>query len=163
MNIRSTSGFAVLALAVALTLPQGAGTAAAGPFSGMAGNWSGGGLIAMSSGSRERLRCRASNSVDSDGNNINLAIRCASDSYKIDLSGYIKNSNGSLSGQWSETNYNSAGSLTGRASGNHFSAHAIGNTFSAMISMSGSGNQMSVSIRPQATEVRQVSLSFRKR
>jgi hypothetical protein len=163
MSIRSTAGFAALALAAALALSQSAGTAAAGPFSGMAGSWSGGGLVSLASGSRERLRCRASNSVDSGGDNINLSIRCASDSYKIDLSGYIKNSNGSLSGQWSETNYNSAGSLTGRASGNHINAHAVGNTFSALISMSGTGSQMSVSIRPQATDVRQVSLSFRKR
>jgi hypothetical protein len=117
----------------------------------------------MSDGKRERLRCRASYSVGQDGEAVDIAIRCASDSYKFDLSGYLRNNNGSVSGQWSETNFNSAGTLSGRASGNSINAQAVGSTFSAGLSMTTSGGRQSVTIRPGVTEVRQVSLSFQRR
>ena len=162
MNSRIVWNSAAIAVGIGL-MAQGAASAAAGPFTDMAGDWSGGGHVTMSSGSRERLRCRASNSVGQDGQNLDLSIRCASDSYKFDLSGYITNNNGALSGKWSEPNYNSAGSLTGRMNGNHVSARAVGNTFSARLSMSGSANRLSVTISPDATEVKQVSLSFQRR
>jgi hypothetical protein len=160
-RILSTS--AVIAAAVSLSFAFGGAQAVAGPFDGMAGNWSGDGRITMASGSGERLRCRSSNSIGQGGNSLDISIRCASDSYKIDLSGYMINSNGSISGKWSEPNYNSAGSVSGRASGNGVNVIAVGNTFSARMSMTGSGGRLSVTIRPEATEIRNVSLSFRKR
>jgi hypothetical protein len=163
MSSRTAPVFIAPGLAAVLLLLQGGAGAAAGPFTGMAGDWSGGGKLTLASGSSERLRCRANNSVGPDGDTIDLNIRCASDSYKIDLSGHVRNTNGSLSGQWSEPNYNSAGTLSGQASGNSINALAIGNTLSARLSMKGSGKHMSVTIEPQGTDVRQVSLSFQKR
>lgn len=162
MILRITSASAALALAIGLLLWQSGAPAVAGPFTGMAGSWSGDGRLTSSSGS-ERLRCRASYSVGRDGDELELSIRCASDSYKIDLSGYMINNNGSISGKWSEPNYNSAGTLSGRVSGGHISARAVGNTFSARLSMTTGGRHMSVTIRPDATDVKQVSLSFRRR
>ena len=157
-----TAASAVIALAAAMSLTLGGAPALAGPFTTMAGEWSGGGQVTLSSGS-ERLRCRASNSSGQGGDVLNLSIKCASDSYKIDLSGYIRNNNGAVSGEWSETNYNSAGSLQGRVSGGRVNALAVGNTFSARLSMSSASNRLSVTIHPEATDVKQVSLSFQKR
>jgi len=162
MILRTTSASAALALAIGLMLWQSGAEAIAGPFTGLAGSWSGDGKLTSSSGS-ERLRCRASYSVGRDGDELELSIRCASDSYKIDLSGYMTNSNGSISGKWSEPNYNSAGLITGRVNGSHISARAVGNTFSARLSMTSGSSRMSVTIRPEGTDVKQVSLSFRKR
>ena len=163
MNPRTTWAAAAIAIATAFLLAQaGTQTVAAGPFSNLAGSWSGGGHLTMEDGKRERLRCRASYSVGQDGDTVDFSIRCASDSYKFDLSGYLRNNNGAVSGQWSETNFNSAGTLSGRASGSQINAHAVGNTFSAGLSMTTSGSRQSVSIRPGATQVRQVSLSFQK-
>jgi hypothetical protein len=163
MNPRTAFGSTAFAFAIALLPALGGAPAIAGPFDGMSGNWSGSGHLSKSSGSRERLRCRANNSAGQGGNMLNFSIRCASDSFKFDLTGYIQSNNGAISGQWSEPNYNSAGTLSGRASGSRVNALAIGNTFSARISMNGGGNRMTVSIRPEATEIRQVSLSFSKR
>jgi hypothetical protein len=162
MILRIASAFAALTLAIGLSLSQGGTPAIAGPFTGLGGDWSGDGKLTSSSGS-ERLRCRASYSVGQDGDNLDLSIRCASDSYKFDLTGYMTNSNGTISGKWSEPNYNSAGTLSGRVSGTHISAVAIGNTFSARLSLTTGSNRMSVTIRPEATDIRQVSLSLRKR
>jgi len=160
MNLRTAWTAAAFALGLALT--QG-GPAAAGPFSDLSGDWSGGGHLTMSDGKRERLRCRANYAVGQGGDTVDFGIRCASDSYKFDLSGYLRNNNGTVSGQWSETNFNSAGTLSGQANGSRINARAVGSTFSAGFSMSTSGGRQSVTIRPEAPQVRQVSLSLNKR
>ena len=55
---------AIAALAFgAFTIP-----AYAGPFSGLEGTWAGGGRILLDNGTHERIRCRASYAVGSDGN-----------------------------------------------------------------------------------------------
>ena len=163
MMFRTASACAALAIAIALSLAPGGAPAIAGPFTSMAGDWSGSGKLVHANGTSERLRCRASYSVGGDGDTVNLSIRCASDSYKFDLTGYMANNNGAISGKWSEPNYNSAGDLSGRASGNQISALAVGNTFSARLSMTTGANQQSVTLRPEATDIKQVSLSFQRR
>jgi len=60
-----------------------AGRAATTPFSAMAGTWSGGGTMTMSSGTEERLRCRAQYDVVVGGNDLRLNLRCGSDSYNF--------------------------------------------------------------------------------
>jgi hypothetical protein len=149
-------------LAVALVMPLGMTPTLASPFNNMAGNWSGGGTLHRADGQNERLRCRARYDVKSDGNQVDLSIRCASDSYKFDLTGYIINRGGRISVQWSEPNYNSAGTLTGRAGAGSINAHAVGNTFSALLTVSTQGERQSVTIRPQEKQITRVSLSLRK-
>jgi hypothetical protein len=162
MTFRITWQSVKFILGVALLIAQGAAQALAGPFGDLAGNWSGEGALYRASGQNERLRCRASYDVKRDGDQVNLRIQCAGDSYKFDLSGYVINSCGAISGQWSEPNYNSAGTLTGRASAGSISAQAIGNTFSAQISVITKGTRQSVTIQPQETDVTRASLDFRK-
>lgn len=141
----------------------GAGPSFAGAFSNLAGNWAGGGTLSRKDGNNERLRCQARYDVGGTGEQMNLSIRCASDSFKFDLTGYIINSAGSITGQWSEPNYNSSGSLDGRVSDGKINAHAVGNTFSAHLQVSTQGSRQSVTIQPQETEVTRVSLSLQRR
>lgn len=162
MTSRTSWQLVIFTLGVALFVAQGAALALAGPFSDLAGSWSGEGTLYRASGQNERLRCRASYSVRRDGDHVDLSIRCASDSYKFDLTGYIINSGSAISGQWSEPNYNSAGTLTGRASVGSISAHAIGNTFSALLSVITRGTRQAVTIRLQEKDVTQVSIDFRR-
>jgi hypothetical protein len=150
------------AFGLALLVIHGAAAVIAGPFSNMAGSWSGSGVLYKASGQNERLRCRATYDVERDGNQVALSIRCASDSYKFDLTGYVLSDGGTISGQWSEPNYNSAGTLTGSASVGNLNAHAIGNTFSAALSVTTRDNQQSVTIQPQGVDVTRVVLTLRK-
>jgi len=163
MIVRLASGFAALALAVGFLLTPNGAAAIAGPFSDMAGEWSGSGKLTYTNGTNERLRCRANYTVRRNGDTVDLSIRCASDSYKIDLSGYMTNDNGTISGRWSEPNYNAAGDLVGRVSGSKVDARAIGNTFSARLSMTTGENNQSVTIHPETVDVTQILVSFRKR
>ena len=59
--------------------------AQSGPFSGLAGYWSGAGTVTLDDGSTERIRCRASYAVGDNGAGLNQTLVCASDSYKFDL------------------------------------------------------------------------------
>ena len=48
----------------ALMLSVSVGHAQSGPFTGFSGSWSGNGAVALSDGTTERIRCKASYNVD---------------------------------------------------------------------------------------------------
>src|ERR1700712_4668163 len=58
-----------------------------GTFARLAGEWNGNGTIELANCSREPLRCKAAYDVLSEERNLQLNIRCASDSYSFDLRG----------------------------------------------------------------------------
>jgi hypothetical protein len=137
--------------------------AAGGPFSGMSGHWSGAGAITMADGGTERIRCRATYAVHPGGAALNQSLRCASASYKLEISANVLSSGGSLSGSWSEATRGVSGSISGRASGADIRAHVTGAGFAASIGIRTQGNSQSVAIRPQAgTDVSSVSITMRK-
>ena len=70
----------------ALMLSVPVSYAQSGPFSGFDGSWSGYGTVAFSDGRSERIRCKASYKINSTGLALKQTLRCASDSYKFDLS-----------------------------------------------------------------------------
>jgi hypothetical protein len=148
---------------LALCLPGGATAAATSPFAGMAGSWSGGGVLDTSDGGRERLRCRASYDVGGTGTELRLNIRCASDSYNIDLAGNVQYRGGEIFGSWSEASHNASGTISGRAAGGRIEASARGESFSANLSLTTRGNRQTVSIRPQGTSITGVSLALERR
>src|ERR1700750_3001666 len=152
------TGLLVLALGLA-----GTASAAMSPFRMLAGSWAGGGVISLSNGEEERLRCRASYDVDGGGEQLRLNIRCASDSYNIDLSSDVAYRGGEISGQWSEASRNASGTIEGRANGDRIEAMASGGTFSAGLSLTTRGNRQTISIRPQGTEITGVSLELSRR
>ena len=147
-----------LLLAV-LCLP-GATYAAPSPFNAMAGSWSGGGVLSTSDGNQEQLRCRASYDVTGTGTELRLNLRCASQGYNFDLASEVEYRGGAISGSWTEASRNAAGTLSGRANGDHIEAAARGDNFSANLSLTTRGGRQSVSIRPQGTNVTSVSLSL---
>jgi hypothetical protein len=155
---------AALLLALALCTSQDHARAAAGPFAAaMAGSWSGGGMLTTANGMQERLRCRASYRPGGDGNNLDLSLQCASDSYNFSLAGNVSNRDGAISGSWSEASRNASGTISGEASGDSIRATARGDNFSAGLSVTTQGNRQSVTLTPQGTDVRSVSVTLAKR
>jgi hypothetical protein len=124
--------------------------AQSGPFTGLAGNWSGGGTVALDDGSTERIRCRASYAVGENGNGLNQSLLCASDSYKFELRSNVVAEGGSLSGTWSETTRNVSGNLQGRAVAGNFQVIASAPGFTANITLTTRGNRQSVVIRAES-------------
>lgn len=144
-------------------VPHYAAQAATSPFVGMAGSWAGGGTISMANGARERVRCLASYGVADGGEGLRLNLRCASDSYNIDLAGDVAYRGGAISGSWREAAHNAAGTISGRAVGDHIEAAATGGSFAASLSLTTRGNRQAVSIRPEGTDVSGVSITLTRR
>jgi len=132
-------------------------------FMALAGSWSGGGTILLSGGIRERLRCRGRHTVGQGGNSLALNIRCASDSYRFDLSSDVVYRRGRISGRWSEASNNVSGTIIGHAVGNRIQAVATGDSFSAGLSLTTNGNQQSVSITPKGVYITGVHIALSKR
>jgi hypothetical protein len=136
--------------------------AEAGPFSTLAGAWSGTGRMTMADGNTEQMRCRASYNVGGTGDSLRLNIRCASQSFNIDLGGNVAYRAGRISGTWSEASHNAGGSIAGTASDTMIQATATGEGFSANLSLNTRGDKQTVSIRAEGTDISGVSLALNR-
>src|SRR5450755_3564653 len=128
----------LLVAAIALLAASASGTASyaqSGPFTGMAGSWSGGGTVTLDDGSTERIRCRATYAVGAGGSGLNQSLTCASDSYKFDLSSNVIAQGSALSGTWSESSRGVNGSIEGRAANGHFQVVASAPGFTANLTL----------------------------
>lgn len=151
------------ALLLSLSLATGAASAAISPLTPLAGSWSGGGMLTMSNGEQQPLRCRAAYDVAGRGSALRLNLRCASDSYNFDLASQVEYRRGQISGQWSEATRHAAGIIEGRAAGDRIEAAARGQNFSADLSVTTRGNRQYVAIHPEGTAVRSVSFALNRR
>ena len=124
--------------------------AQSGPFTGLAGVWSGGGTVTLDDGSTERIRCRATYAVGAGGNGLNQSLTCASDSYRFNLSSNVVSQGGALSGTWSESSRGINGNLEGHASGGAFQIIASAPGFTANLTLTTRGNKQSVVIRSES-------------
>jgi len=156
MTSRTICGAAGFALLLALSPTQSDAQATARPFAPMAGNWSGEGTVIMSNGGQERMRCRANYAVGQGGEQLQLDIRCASDSFNFELASNVANQGGKISGEWSEATRNAGGTVAGRTNGRQIQAFASGANFSANLSLTTEGNRQSIAIQPQGTDVERV-------
>ena len=154
-------GLMSAAVLTALALPVAAG-AASGPFAALAGQWSGGGQLAMADGNTEQLRCRASYTVGGSGNDLRLSIRCASASYNFELGSDVTYEGGRISGTWSESTRKASGDITGTASPSTIQATATGQSFSASLALATKGNRQTVTIRSQGSDFAGVSLALNR-
>ena len=133
------------------------------PFSGIAGSWSGDGLIAMSDGTRERIRCRAVYSVPAFPDALNQSLRCASDSYQFDVQSHVQASpDGVLVGTFSEAVHGVSGDVSGRVAAGHIETSVDALGFSAHLSVSTQGKRQSVFIRPAGGDVELVTITMQR-
>jgi len=132
------------------------------PFATMAGTWSGGGNIDLTNDIHEKLRCRANYNYTAASGGLVLAIRCASDNYKFELTSNVVERNGAISGTWQETAYNVSGSISGRINGGRISAVARGDSFTAALTVNTNGNRQSVTITPERTYITNVQIALGK-
>jgi hypothetical protein len=134
------------------------------PFDRLAGQWSGTGTVDMASGARERIKCRASYDSLGDQKKLQLNIRCASESYNFDLRASASYAGGAVTGNWSESTRNVAGTITGRADGDHLQVVARASSFTASLSLVTHGGRQTVTIKPQdqKSDIRNVSISLKR-
>ena len=137
-----------------------ASQAQSAPFAGLAGVWSGTGSISLASGSHERIKCRATYAVGDNGNGLQQTLRCASDSYKFELSSNVRNANGRISGTWSEATRGVSGDLQGNARAGVFEVLVSSPAFTANLNLNTRGNSQTVKITSQGTEFSGVTITL---
>ena len=136
----------------------------AGPFTQLAGSWSGSGTIDLSDGRHEPIKCNASYDILENQNKLQLRIRCASDSYNFNLISSATYAAGAIKGNWTESTRNAAGSLSGNVEGGGFSVVASGPSFTANLNLVTDGDKQSVTIksRDANTAVRGATISMQR-
>jgi hypothetical protein len=145
----------------ALLLSVSASHAQSSPFAGFSGAWSGNGTVSMSDGSTERIRCRATYAVDGTGRALSQTLRCASDSYKFELSSNVQSQGNRVSGNWSESTRNVFGNLQGTAGGGQINVVAEAVGFSANLTLRTNGNRQSVQLSSNG-DIKGVSITMVK-
>ena len=149
----------VIAVAAASLFATPSAGSSSPAFAGLQGAWSGSGNIALSDGSRERIRCKASYRTSDGGARMQQSLRCASDSYRFDLNSDLESSSGAITGSWSETSRGVSGSIRGREAGVKISAIADAPGFSANLSVSTRGNHQSFVLSSEG-DIKSVSLQM---
>ena len=138
-------------------------SAQTGPFADLEGAWAGNGTISMNDGRTERIRCRAKYFVSPSGSNLDQQLRCASDSYRFDVnSGLVRQGDGVIAGQWTETTRNASGSVSARKNGDVIDAQITGPSFTAAMTVQTAGDGQRVEIVPNGSEIRSVSVDLHR-
>jgi hypothetical protein len=144
-----------------LLVSASAAHAQSSPFAGFDGTWSGTGTVSLSDGTSEKIRCRANYKVDGSGKALEQSLRCASDSYKFDLSSNVTSQGNNVTGSWSEASRNVYGNLNGRAGGGQIDVFVEAAGCAANITLTTRGNKQSVSISSKG-EIRDVQINMVK-
>lgn len=145
--------------AAAVLLAPVAGHADSGPFASFAGNWTGNGTITVAESGTERIRCRGTYTVDGSGNTLHQVLRCASDSYKFELTSDVTARGSAISGSWSEASRGVNGGIEGSISNGQVNALVTANGYAATFSMTARGGRQSVNISSKG-EIRGVNISL---
>jgi hypothetical protein len=121
------------ALVLAFSIEPLPVSAATGPFASFTGSWAGTGTLRPEGGAAERIRCKAEyRPRGSSEHEIDLQLRCASDSYNFDLSGqFTADEKNQVTGRWTERSRNVGGTAVGNAQGERLQIHAETSAFSA--------------------------------
>jgi len=163
LNVTLISAAALVIAPFVGATPGLSQSASLGPFAGLSGYWSGAGVVTMSNGSAERIRCKAVYAVNDKGDALNQSLRCASDSYRLEINGNVIFSGGAISGAWGEATRRATGNIVGHASNGEIQARVDGAGFSAGLQVHFHGEHQSVSIRPDVgAEVANVIITMRK-
>jgi hypothetical protein len=153
--LRLVAGIAIAALAV--LVQAGPSHADPSPFDTLLGSWGGSGEIRLDKGRRERIKCNAY--YTGGGSELGMAIRCASDSYKIEIRSKLSYSGGRLSGSWEERTFNAQGSAAGTASNDTIKLSISGGVSGTML-VSYTKSRQTVSISTTGVTLQGVSISL---
>jgi hypothetical protein len=126
----------------------------------VAGSWSGSGMMKPSDGPQERVRCKANYIVGNAGLSVKMAVRCASDAYKMELSANIDQQGTNLSGNWFESQYRQGGKVSGRNLDGLIEAKVESETITALLKVQTNGTRQTFSMESPGAWVSRVTISL---
>ena len=129
-------------------------------FFRFAGDWSGEGTVKTSAGN-ERIRCKAHYNVTPDGASLEQTLRCASDSYKLDVRTKVEATGTRFAGKWNEVSRDTIGNISGSITPTGIRGRIDGIGFTADLAIAIQANRQSVTIDPEgATDISQVAITL---
>jgi hypothetical protein len=168
MSLRTpaSGAFSVLQIAFAFGLalsPICVSAQQQGIFSRFAGDWSGEGTVKTAEGGHERIRCKAHYNVAPDGASLEQNLRCASDSYKLEIRSKVVSNGNTFTGKWTEITRDTIGNVSGTITGSGIRGKIDGIGFTAELAISTQANRQSVTIDPTgASDISHVSITMTK-
>ena len=144
--------------AAAVSLPSIAHAAEA--FSALDGRWSGSGTASFAGGETEKLRCTARYSGGSSS--LSLALKCASASAQINLTGNLDANGNKVSGDWNENSFGLSGGANGSTNGGSVRLRISGGA-SGYLTLNVSGNRHTVVLSSQGTSLSGVNVTLGRR
>lgn len=135
--------------------------AQSGPFAGLDGAWNGTGTVTLADGNSERIRCRATYRVGGGGAALQQTLRCASDSYKFDLSSDVTSSGDRVTGSWAEASRGVNGSVSGSARAGQINVLVEAAGFAANLQVATRGSKQSVTMTSKG-EIKSVNITMSK-
>jgi hypothetical protein len=131
-----------------------------GAFFRFVGDWSGEGTVKTSAGN-EHIRCRAHYNVTPDGASLEQSLRCASDSYKLEVRTKVAATGNRFVGKWNEVTRDTIGNISGSITPTGIRGKIDGIGFTADLAIVIQANSQSVTIDPQgATDISQVAITL---
>jgi hypothetical protein len=127
------------------------------PFDTLLGSWRGTGKIQLTSG-QERISCNAY--YTGGGNRLGMAIRCKSETSKVEIRSRLSLSGSRISGNWEERTYNASGKATGTAKPGRISLRVTGGGVTGSMTVNYSRSRQTVSISTQGIALKSVSISL---
>ncbi len=109
----------------------------------------------------ERIRCKVHYDVASGGALLDQTLRCASDSYKLEVRSKVSATGTQLAGKWNEITRDSIGNISGTITNAGIKAMIDGIGFTADMDISTEANRQSITIDPTgATDISNVTITL---
>jgi hypothetical protein len=125
-----------------------AGAQSQGPFAKFVGTWRGSGKVLTTDRNSEKIRCTATYSEVSGGQSLSQRLVCASDSYRVEIRGFIAAEGQSVHGHWEEAVRQAAGQLVGQIIAGRFEGTISGPGFEARMSLVTTGLHQTIIVTP---------------
>jgi len=132
------------------------------PLAKFAGNWLGNGLIYLSSGNKERIRCRGGFTPGEsfNGSSLKLELRCAGDSYTFELQSELIYEAGQITGLWSEVSRGLNGKVMGTIKDDQVQAQVESANFTATLELISLGDKQQIRITSPGSEMTDVLIGL---
>jgi hypothetical protein len=132
-----------------------------GPFSTLAGAWSGSGQARLDGGRTETMKCKAYYTDKNAGAGLGISLRCAgAASSSIDLRATLAASSGRVTGNWEERQFNAGGSVSGQVNGNRITVAINGGGLTGNMTVTTNGASQSVQIAAEGVAFKGMSISM---
>lgn len=117
------------------------------PFAALIGWWNGEGKLGFKNGQSEVVKCRATYIAGDTRAKIDQNIRCAAASGAIEVRANVTESDGKLSGTWTERLHNLGGEITGEITSKGFRVRVSGDHLTAGMDIMVRGDRQIVEIQ----------------